>query len=225
MKSATSSKLNVAIILDGNGRWAEVRGLPRIAGHRAGVESVRRVIEAAPELSIDVLTLYSFSSDNWKRPQDEITGLFDLLADFLERERDEWLISGIRIRAIGRRDRLPLTLRRALERTEPETAAGRELEVRLAIDYSSRDVIAAAAARGAKTREDFERAFGPEVDLLIRTGGEQRLSDFLLWECAYAELYFTPCMWPDFGAPELAAAIREYHARDRRYGTVAQLAS
>ncbi len=220
-KRTTNDKMHVAIIMDGNGRWAEMRGMPRIAGHRAGAESVRRVVEAAPELSIGVLTLYSFSSDNWKRSSEEVNGLFELLAQYLENERDECLMNGIRIRAIGRRDRLPAPVLRALTRTEQETAAGRELELRLAIDYSARDAIAAAAARGAKTRADFEKAFGPEVDLLIRTGGEQRLSDFLLWECAYAELYFTPCMWPDFGSAELAAAIHDFQARDRRYGTVA----
>lgn len=225
LKSTSSSKLHVAIIMDGNGRWAELRGLPRIAGHRAGAESVRRIVEAAPELSIGLLTLYSFSSDNWKRPADEVNGLFELLADYLETERDECLMNGIRVRAIGRRDRLPAPVLRALARTEQETAAGRELELRLAIDYSSRDLILAAAARGLQTRAEFDKAFGPEVDLLIRTGGEQRLSDFLLWECAYAELYFTPCMWPDFGRAELTAAVRDFHARDRRFGTVTQLAS
>ena len=225
LTSSSNDKLHVAIIMDGNGRWAEMRGMPRIAGHRAGAQSVRRVVEAAPELSIGILTLYSFSSDNWKRPVEEVNALFELLAEYLESERDECLMNGIRIRAIGRRDRLPAGVLRALARTEQETAAGRELELRLAIDYSSRDFISAAAARGATTRGDFDKAAGPEVDLLIRTGGEQRLSDFLLWECAYAELYFTPCMWPDFGSAELAAAVREFHARDRRFGTVAQLAS
>jgi undecaprenyl diphosphate synthase len=222
MKSTTNSKLHVAVIMDGNGRWAEARGLPRIAGHHAGAESVRRVVEASPALSIGVLTLYAFSSDNWKRPSDEVAVLLKLLEDYLNREREECLMNGVRIRAIGRRDRLPDSVRRAMERTEQETAAGRELEVRLAVDYSSRDAIVAAAARSAATREDFTKTLGPEVDLLIRTGGEQRLSDFLLWECAYSELYFTPCMWPDFGADELAAAVRDFNARDRRFGEVGQ---
>ena len=218
-KSTTRSKLSVGIIMDGNGRWAEARGLPRIAGHQAGAKSVRRVVEASPELSIGTLTLYAFSSDNWKRPADEVNALLQLLEDYLERERDECLMNGVRVRVIGRRDRLPDSVRRAIERTEQETAAGRELEVRLAVDYSSRDAIVAAAARANPTREDFGKALGPEVDLLIRTGGERRLSDFLLWECAYAELYFTACMWPDFGADELAAAVGDFHARDRRYGS------
>ena len=225
LKSTSDCKLHVAIIMDGNGRWAEVRGMPRIAGHRAGAESVRRVVEAAPELSVGVLTLYSFSSDNWKRPVEEVNALFELLTDYLESERDECLMNGIRIRAIGRRDRLPAAVLRALARTEQETAAGRELEVRLAIDYSARDIISAAAGRGAKTRADFEKAFGPEVDLLIRTGGEQRLSDFLLWECAYAELYFTSRLWPDFGRDDLAAAVSEFHRRERRFGALPQAAA
>jgi undecaprenyl diphosphate synthase len=221
MKSTNTNKLNVAIIMDGNGRWAEAQGLPRIAGHHAGAESVRRVVEASPALSIGALTLYAFSSDNWKRPSGEVAVLLQLLEDYLDREREECLMNGVRIRVIGRRDRLPDSVKRAIERTEQETAAGRELEVRLAVDYSSRDAIV-AAARASVTREEFAKALGPEVDLLIRTGGEQRLSDFLLWECAYSELYFTPCMWPDFGGEELAGAIREFHARNRRFGEVGQ---
>jgi undecaprenyl diphosphate synthase len=212
-------RIHAAIIMDGNGRWAESRGLPRVAGHHAGAESVRRVVEAAPGLSIGVLTLYAFSSDNWKRPAAEVETLLGVLEEYLDREREECLVNGVRIRVAGRRDRLPGSLLRAIERTELETAAGRELQVRLAVDYSSRDAIVAAAARARPGREEIARALGPEVDLLIRTGGEQRLSDFLLWECAYAELYFTPCMWPDFGGDELAAAVREFHARNRRFGT------
>jgi undecaprenyl diphosphate synthase len=217
----STSNIHVAIIMDGNGRWAEAQGLPRIAGHHAGAEAVRRVVEAAPDLSIGVLTLYAFSSDNWKRPPAEVDALLGLLEEYLDRERDECLINGVRIRVAGRRDRLPVTVLRAIERAEQETAAGRELQLRLAVDYSSRDAIVAAAARGRPGREEFARALGPEVDLLIRTGGEQRLSDFLLWECAYAELYFTPCMWPDFGQEELAGAVREFRARERRFGAAA----
>ncbi len=220
MKSTTNRKLNVAIIMDGNGRWAEAQGLPRVAGHHAGAESVRRVVEASPDLSIGILTLFAFSSDNWKRPANEVAVLLSMLEEYLEREREECLMNGVRIRVIGRRDRLPDSVRRAIERTEQETAAGRELEVRLAVDYSARDAIV-AAARASVTREDFARILGPEVDLLIRTGGEQRLSDFLLWECAYSELYFTDCMWPDFGADELAAAVREFNSRERRFGEIA----
>lgn len=213
----STCQLHVAIVMDGNGRWAESRGLPRFAGHQAGADSVRRVVEAAPEFSIGVLTLYAFSADNWKRPRAEVDPLLGLLEEYLDRERDECLINGVRIRVIGRRDRLPASVLRAIERTEQETAAGRELLVRLAVDYSARDAIAAAAA-SHPGREGIACALGPAVELLIRTGGEQRLSDFLLWECAYAELYFTSCMWPDFGAEELAEAVREFHARERRFG-------
>jgi undecaprenyl diphosphate synthase len=220
MLTSTFKKLHVAIIMDGNGRWAEARGLPRLAGHSAGADSVRRIVEASPELSIGVLTLYAFSSDNFKRPPEEVDALLRLLEHYLEAEREECLMNGVRIRVIGRRDRLPPSVRSAIQRTEQETAAGRELEIRLAVDYSSRDAILAAAARSNPTRDDLARVLGPEVDLLIRTGGEQRLSDFLLWECAYAELYFTPCMWPDFGPAELAAALNDFHTRERRFGEV-----
>ena len=175
-------------------------------------------MEASPELSIGVVTLYAFSSDNFKRPPEEVDALLRLLEQYLESEREECLMNGVRIRVIGRRDRLPQSVRNAIQRTEQETAAGRELEVRLAVDYSSRDAILDAAARSNATRDDLSRVLGPEVDLLIRTGGEQRLSDFLLWECAYAELYFTECMWPDFGRDELAAALDDFHARERRFG-------
>ncbi len=220
MQQSNGRRLHVAIIMDGNGRWAEARGLPRLVGHNAGADSVRRVVEASAELSIGVLTLYAFSSDNFKRPQEEVDGLLQLLEQYMESERDECLMNGIRLRVIGRRDRLPESVRKAIQRTEQETAAGRELEVRLAVDYSSRDAILAAATRLNPTREDLARLLGPEVDLLIRTGGEKRLSDFLLWECAYAELYFTPCMWPDFGREELGAALEDFQARQRRFGEI-----
>ncbi len=220
MQQGNGRRLHVAIIMDGNGRWAEARGLPRLVGHNAGADSVRRVVEASAELSIGVLTLYAFSSDNFKRPQEEVDGLLQLLEQYMESERDECLMNGIRLRVIGRRDRLPESVRKAIQRTEQETAAGRELEVRLAVDYSSRDAILAAATRLNPTREDLARLLGPEVDLLIRTGGEKRLSDFLLWECAYAELYFTPCMWPDFGREELGAALEDFQARQRRFGEI-----
>ena len=188
-------------------RWARGRGLPRLAGHQTGGECVRRVVEAAPDLGIGVLTLYAFSADNWKRPADEVNGLLALLEKHLIEERDECLMNGVRIRIIGRRDRLSEGLRRTIEQTERETACGRTLELRLAVDYSAREAILAGQ-------------IGPDVDLLIRTGGEKRLSDFLLWECSYAELYFTDTMWPDFGAPELEAAVREFQSRDRRFGAI-----
>jgi undecaprenyl diphosphate synthase len=215
--------LHAAIIMDGNGRWAASRGLPRIAGHSVGADAVRRTIEAAPSLGISVLTLYAFSADNWRRPPREVGALMKLLGRYLVQERDRCIANGVRLQAIGRRDRLPETLRGLLEQTERATAGGHKLHLRLAIDYSSRQAILdamRAVDSDAVTAESMSRAIGPDVDLLIRTSGEQRLSDFLLWECAYAEMVFTPRMWPDFSTEDLAAAVREFHGRDRRFGGV-----
>src|SRR5579864_7564354 len=178
-------KLHAAIIMDGNGRWAAMRGLPRIAGHRAGADAVRRTVERAPDLGIGILTLYAFSSDNWRRPPAEVSGLMELLDIYLRKETRRCLENGVRLEVIGRRDRLDPKLVAAIERTETATAAGATLTLRVAVDYSAREAI-----RNGRV--------GPDVDLLIRTGGEQRLSDFLLWECAYAELIFSRRMWPDF---------------------------
>jgi undecaprenyl diphosphate synthase len=217
------STLHAAIIMDGNGRWALARGLPRAAGHRAGVETVSRIVEAAPELGIAVLTLFAFSSDNWQRPSPEVEGLMALLWIYLAKETPRCLANGIRMEIIGRRDRLDAKLRRAIERTEAATAHGRRLCLRMAVDYSARDAILAAARETSPlSRESLSGALGPPVDLLIRTGGEQRLSDFLLWECAYAEFVFSRRMWPEFGADDLAAAVREFRGRQRRYGAVPQ---
>jgi undecaprenyl diphosphate synthase len=193
--------------MDGNGRWATMRGLPRIAGHRAGANAVRRAVEAAPDLGVGILTLYAFSSDNWRRPPAEVSALMDLLDIYLRKETRRCLENGVRLEVIGRRDRLDARLVAAIERTEAATAAGGTLTLRVAIDYSARDAI-------------VQGKIGPDVDLLIRTGGEQRLSDFLLWECAYAELIFSRRMWPDFDAHDLAAAIREFETRERRFGGV-----
>ena len=225
--------LHVAIIMDGNGRWAAARGWPRTAGHRAGADAVRRVVEAAPDAGIRVLTLYAFSSDNWKRPPGEVATLMKLFRAYLDQETARCIEKGVRVSVIGRRDRLSLALCAAIEATENATAAGDLLHVRVAVDYSSRDAIldAAARLRAARevTRETFTRLLvgdhrgaSPvaDVDLLIRTGGEQRLSDFLLWECAYAELYFTPVMWPEFTAADLEAAVSQFHNRERRFGGV-----
>jgi len=187
------------------------------------------VIEAAPGLGIGVLTLYAFSSDNWKRPGAEVRQLLRLLIGYLRAETAECRERGIRVSVIGRRDRLPDMLRRAIENTESATAGGDVLHLRLAIDYSARAAILAAARRPTVTGTPAEftahlaaalntREPIPDVDLVIRTGGEQRLSDFLLWECAYAELYFTTCCWPDFDAAELRAALQEYAGRVRRFG-------
>ena len=222
-----NASLHVAIIMDGNGRWATRRGLPRSAGHRAGVKAVRRVVEAAPDLGIKMLTLFAFSSDNWRRPRDEVKSLMWLLRGYLRSETRRFIDSGARLVVIGRRDRLPAPLRAEIRRVERATAHGRRLTVRVAIDYSSRDSILLAAsklpARRLSSREDFARLIAcphSDVDLLIRTGGEQRLSDFMLWESAYAELLFTNLMWPQFGADELGAAVEEFHRRERRFGAL-----
>jgi undecaprenyl diphosphate synthase len=216
------SKLHVAIIMDGNGRWANARGLPRIAGHRTGADAVRRTVEAAPGLGVSVLTLYAFSADNWRRPAREVSALMKLLGHYLVRETDRCIDNGVRLQAIGRRDRLPAALVSLLEDAERRTVHGSKLHLRLAIDYSSRQAILDAVRRDrAITEEGFSKSLGPDVDLLIRTSGEQRLSDFLLWECAYAEMIFTRRMWPEFSGEDLASAIEEYHGRDRRFGAVA----
>lgn len=219
--------LHVAVIMDGNGRWAQARGLPRIAGHRAGAESVRRTVEAAPGLGIGTLTLYAFSADNWKRPQHEIKALFGLFARYLREETGKLAEKGVRFEMIGRRDRLPAGLVRLAEQTERATARGDRLRLRVAVDYSSRDAIVEAARRLQSSqvadRESFRNALGgaPDVDLLIRTSGEQRLSDFLLWECAYAELLFTPVAWPDFGEEQLRQGVEDFRKRQRRFGGLA----
>ena len=217
------STLHVGIIMDGNGRWATGRGLPRIMGHRAGVEAARRAVEAAPDAGIGILTLFAFSSDNWRRPPSEVDALMRLMAVYLENETARCVARGVRLEVIGRRDRLDAKLCSAIAQSEAATAEGHRLWLRMAVDYSARDAIL-AAARGLRelSRDALERAMGPPVDLLIRTGGERRLSDFQLWESAYAELVFTRTMWPDFDASALAAAVREFRGRERRFGTVPQ---
>ncbi len=225
--------MHIAIIMDGNGRWAVARNLPREAGHRRGADSVRAVIESAPREGASVLTLYAFSSDNWKRPRREVAALMRLLRSYLLRQTNRCIRDGVRVSFIGRRDRLAPALLELMEHTERETAHGSRLHLRIALDYSSRDQILEAMERlggGGRdlTREAFAFALKgsvPDVDLLIRTGGEQRLSDFLLWESAYAELYFTPCMWPDFGLTELRSAIEWFHSRERRFGAAPQAAA
>jgi undecaprenyl diphosphate synthase len=207
--------------MDGNGRWAVSRGLPRVAGHRAGVEAAGRIVEAAPDLGIGILTLFAFSSDNWRRPPAEVETLMRLMEAYLEDESERCVAQGVRLEVIGRRDRLDAALRSAIARAELATAAGAKLWLRIAVDYSARDAIL-AAARGVKelSLDALGKALGPAVDLLIRTGGERRLSDFLLWESAYAELVFSRTMWPDFAPADLAAAVREFRGRERRFGAV-----
>lgn len=234
MKQRTFRKrggLHVSIIMDGNGRWAQARGLPRSTGHRAGATAVRRVVEAAPSQGIDVLTLYAFSSDNWKRPGPEVRALLRLLESYLRTELASCVEEDVRVEVSGRRDRLPARVRDAIVAAERATAAGTVLRLRLAIDYSSRDAIVRAAAHAPRSRAELARHLEPaidspvpDVDLLIRTGGEQRLSDFLLWESAYAELYFTGIPWPDFDADALAVAVAELGRRQRRFGGLESIA-
>ena len=229
--------LHVAIIMDGNGRWAQARGRARTAGHVAGAEAVRRAVEAAPGLNIGTLTLYAFSADNWGRPPREVSLLMRLLGRYLIAETDKLVHNGVRLSVVGRRDRLTPPLCATIESAEAKTATGHRLQLRLAVDYSAREAILRAAnelnverrASGVISREEFACLLGRavhdtaparDVDLLIRTGGEQRVSDFLLWESAYAEFYFTRRMWPDFTANDLAAAVAEFHARERRFGCV-----
>jgi undecaprenyl diphosphate synthase len=233
--------LHVGIIMDGNGRWAAQRGLPRLAGHRAGAESVRRTLEAAPGAGISRLTLYAFSTDNWKRPPAEVSGLMRLLAAYMRAEAANCYRNGVQVRVIGRRDRLPRWVNESIRAAEILTRPCDRVQLRLALDYSARDAMLAATARLAAewkaangharpiTREMFAAALGSvigldgpadDVDLLIRTSGEQRLSDFMLWECAYAELYFTPVQWPDFDAAELERALQDFRHRQRRFGGV-----
>lgn len=234
MRDELRRGLHVAIIMDGNGRWAERRGLARTAGHRAGLGAARRVVEHASDAGVGRLTLYAFSSDNWRRPAAEVRSIFWLLRAFLRMETERMRQRGVRLRVIGRRDRLSEPVLRAIEAAEAATAEGRGLQLSVAIDYSSRQAIARAAAAAMATAAGVMCAdtLGPlladsftagpgDVDLLIRTGGEKRLSDFLLWESAYAELLFTDRMWPEFGEADLDAALEEFGRRQRRFGGVA----
>ncbi len=229
--SRAGDPAHVAIIMDGNGRWAKKRGRPRTAGHLAGAKAVRRAIEFARRRGVRVLTLYSFSADNWSRPQDEVQALMMLFRRYLASEVPRCIETGVRLTVIGRRDRLDADVVQAIQAAEEATSACDGLHLRLAVDYSARDSIVAAAdalrGGGRVTRDTLQRAIAvaihdpvgsPDVDLLIRTGGEQRISDFLLWECAYAELVFLRCMWPDFDAADFETAIAEFGGRERRFG-------
>ena len=222
-----AAKLHVGIIMDGNGRWATRRGLSRLRGHEAGIEAIRRVVEAAPDQGVGTLTLYAFSTDNWRRPKAEVAALMTLLRFYLANEVEALVKNGVRLTVIGRRDRLPDGIAAAIARAEQATSRGETLNLRIAVDYSARDAILSAAARlagiSAPTRELFSELVTGEaglrdVDLIIRTSGEKRLSDFLLWEGAYAELHFTERMWPEFDAGDLSAALASFHGRERRFG-------
>ena len=226
-----SEPFHVAVCMDGNGRWATRRGLPRSAGHAAGVRTVRRIVEAAPDLGVTTLTLFAFSANNWKRPAVEVEGLMRLLDAYLRSDAQRFVESGARLTLIGRRDRLPPRLVQAIEAVEAASAQGQTIHLRIAIDYSSRQEIARAAADWralpSPTMDDFSRLVAgaqdaQDVDLMIRTGGEKRLSDFLLWECAYAELWFTDTLWPDFSDAEFAGAVRDFQRRERRFGGLGQ---
>jgi len=233
MNFEPQSALHVALIPDGNGRWAVARGLPRSAGHRAGVGAVRRAVRAASRLGIGTLTVHALSCDNWKRPDAEVRSILGLVAEFLLAERERCRRKGVRVTVIGRRDRLPADLRVAIQDTERATARGRRLHVRLAVDYSSRDAIFDAVATltagrlAPVPRSGVDALLGidgprrspvPPVDLLVRWGGEQRVGDFLLWEAAYAEILFLDRPWPEFRGRDLAAAVAEFRRRDRRFG-------
>jgi undecaprenyl diphosphate synthase len=226
---------HVAIIMDGNGRWAEARGLPRVEGHRAGADAVRAVTRAARRIGLPALTLYAFSTENWGRPEPEVGALMLLLAEFLEAERGEMMQNGIRLNAIGDLERLPESVRRKLAEVRAETAGNRHTTLTLALSYGGRQEIVQAARRAAAEKgaafsaEDLEghlwTADLPALDLLVRTSGERRISNFLLWQCAYAELVFADVLWPDFRDAELFQAISEFQARERRFGlTGAQVA-
>ena len=225
--------MHVAIIMDGNGRWATQRGLPRPAGHVEGAKAVRATVEAAARAGIETLSLYAFSAANWERPRGEVEGLMFLLRRYLFTETRRCMNESIRLNVIGRRDRLDESLLRAIEQSETLTASGERMHLRIAIDYSGQQSILQAARRAGRahdlTAQRFQRLLNevnhssrqtPEVDLLIRTGGEKRLSDFLLWESAYAELHFTDCLWPDFDEQHFQAALEDYAGRARRFGKV-----
>lgn len=222
MQTTPNHKLHVAIIMDGNGRWAEARGLPRPAGHQVGAEAVRAIVRSAIARDIGALSLYAFSTYNWRRSEAEVAGMMALLRHFLLVEARQLRDANVRISILGRRDRLPLGLVKAIAAAERSTAACTGLHLRVAIDYSARDAILAAAAAGP---EAIVAGLGTEdVDFLIRTGGDQRLSDFMLWECAQAELYFTRVKWPDFGPAEFDAALADYATRVRSFGGVVEAA-
>jgi undecaprenyl diphosphate synthase len=226
-----SSRLHAAIIMDGNGRWAASRGLPRLVGHGAGAKAIRRIVAAAPALGIGTLTLYAFSKNNWERPAEEVSGLMRLFEDFFRTEREWWIEQSVRLSVIGRRNRLPSPLLTEIEKSQCLTRGGERLHLRLAVDYSGQDAILDAAQRlnasSPATRERFSSllaqvvhaaAEDQNVDLLIRTGREQRLSDFLLWEIAYTELFFSPRYWPEFTPEDFKGIVEEFWRRERRFG-------
>lgn len=234
MPVSCSNRLHVACIMDGNGRWAAAHNMPRLKGHQAGVEALRRIVTAAPDNGVSVLTVYAFSSDNWRRPAGEIEDLIRLFRDYLDSETEKLVRDDVRLTIFGRRDRLPENVITEIERSEAATQWGETLHLRIAMDYSSREAIVAAVKTAAESLTMTKELFGTllsgspdlaDVDLLIRTSGEQRLSDFLLWECAYAELYFSNRLWPDFTEADFAQALTEFRQRDRRFGGLSNRAA
>ncbi len=231
---APSPPRHIAIIMDGNGRWAKARGLPRNLGHRQGIDTVRDVVRACRNLRIEYLTLYAFSSENWKRPETEVAGLMDLLRLFIRRELDDLARNGVCIRMIGDRSKLAPDIVQLIADAEAKTRDNRTLTLTIALSYGGQDEIVAAARRIAEQvaagklqpseitaqvlENNLETAGIPDPDLVIRTSGEQRLSNFLLWQTAYSELIFTDKLWPDFSAQDLADAVAEFQRRERRYG-------
>lgn len=212
---------HLAIIMDGNGRWATQRGRPRWMGHVRGAHTVREVVAHCARAGVEQLTLYAFSSDNWKRPREEVGFLFDLFASHIDRQLASLVANGIRFSMIGRRDRLPRPLVDAIEMAERRTAAGRRMHLRVAVDYSSRESMQGALTlANARQAAQQDATILPPVDLLLRTGGERRLSDFLLWESAYAELAFLDVNFPDLSTADLDAAFADYVSRERRFGNV-----
>ena len=227
---ATGVARSVAIIMDGNGRWAAAHGLPVAEGHRAGARALRRTVEAAIDLGIGSLAVYAFSTENWARPPDEVESLMELLDETIERELPDLATQGVRTRFVGRRDRIPALLQEKMEKLERETAENDRLLLWIAFDYGSRAEIVEAVrqlvAEGVAPDDVSEQAVAarlyapelPDPDLVIRTSGEQRISNFLLWQSAYSELVFCDTLWPDFGAEKLRAAVEEYAQRQRRFG-------
>lgn len=221
---------HVAIIMDGNRRWAAARGLPSIAGHVQGVEAIRPIVKAAPDRGIEVLSLYVFSTENWRRTDEEVTGLFGLIDGAVRQYTDELVEEGVRVRVIGRLHEAPVDIQRSIREAEEKTRGGMRMALNIAFNYSGRseiiDAVRAVIAAGVPAHEVDEARLGehlytagqPEPDLIIRTGGEQRTSNFLLWQAAYAELVFCPTLWPDFTQADLDAAIAEFTLRQRRYG-------
>jgi len=229
MQSTLDSRIHLAIIMDGNRRWAASRGLSHAQGHEAGAEALRRIVEAAPDLGVGTLTVYAFASENWRRPKEETAAMMALFRRYLDSETETLVRDGVRLSVIGRRDRLDPALVAEIERSEAATEWGDAMHLRLAVDYSARAAILEAARHAGTDAsvEDFAASLsgeGGDVDFLIRTANDHRLSDFLLWECAYAELFFSPCLWPDFGEKELAAALKDFRGRKRAAG-VAQTPS